>query len=141
MKSRIFKPLFLIIIFGIGLCFWSTASLAQRLSMIRDVEIENIIQEYATPVFEAAGLNPKSIKTYLVNDHRLNAFVAGGQNMFLNTGLLLQADTPGQVIGVIAHETGHIAGGHLARTHEALSRTAAAQILSMILGGAAVIAG
>ena len=109
--------------------------------MIRDVEIENIIQEYATPVFEAAGLNPKSIKTYLVNDHRLNAFVAGGQNMFINTGLLLQADTPGQVIGVIAHETGHIAGGHLARTHEALSRTAAAQILSMILGSAAVIAG
>tara|TARA_R110000772_G_scaffold49123_1_gene112335 strand:+ start:40148 stop:41509 length:1362 start_codon:yes stop_codon:yes gene_type:complete len=141
LKSRIFKPLFLIVVFGIGLCFWSTASLAQRLSMIRDVEIENIIQEYATPVFEAAGLNPKSIKTYLVNDHRLNAFVAGGQNMFINTGLLLQADTPGQVIGVIAHETGHIAGGHLARTHEALSRTAAAQILSMILGSAAVIAG
>ena len=109
--------------------------------MIRDVEIENIIREYATPVFEAAGLNPKSIKTYLVNDHRLNAFVAGGQNMFINTGLLIQADTPGQVIGVIAHETGHIAGGHLASTHEALSRTAAAQILSMILGSAAVIAG
>ncbi len=109
--------------------------------MIRDVEIENIIREYATPVFEAAGLNPKSIKTYLVNDHRLNAFVAGGQNMFINTGLLIQADTPGQVIGVIAHETGHIAGGHLARTHEALSRTAAATILSMILGGAAVLAG
>jgi predicted Zn-dependent protease len=131
----------LIVIFGIGLCWWSTAPLARPLSMIRDVEIENIIQEYATPVFEAAGLNPKSIKTYLVNDHRLNAFVAGGQNMFINTGLLMQADTPGQVIGVIAHETGHIAGGHLARTHEALSRTAAAQILSMILGGAAVLAG
>lgn len=109
--------------------------------MIRDVEIENIIREYATPVFEAAGLNPKSIKTYLVNDHRLNAFVAGGQNMFINTGLLLKADTPGQVIGVIAHETGHIAGGHLARTHDALSKTAAAQIVSMILGGAAVLAG
>jgi predicted Zn-dependent protease len=109
--------------------------------MIRDVEIENIIRTYATPVFEAAGLNPKSIKTYLVNDHRLNAFVAGGQNMFINTGLLMRADTPGQVIGVIAHETGHIAGGHLARTHEALSRTAAATILSMILGGAAVLAG
>ena len=109
--------------------------------MIRDVEIENIIREYATPVFEAAGLNPKSIKTYLVNDHRLNAFVAGGQNMFINTGLLIQADTPGQVIGVIAHETGHIAGGHLARQHEALAQTAAASILSMILGGAAVLAG
>jgi len=109
--------------------------------MIRDVEIENIIREYATPVFEAAGLNPKSIKTYLVNDHRLNAFVAGGQNLFINTGLLMQAEAPGQVIGVIAHETGHIAGGHLARTHDALSRTAAATIASMILGGAAVLAG
>ncbi|MEQ8229653.1 MAG: M48 family metalloprotease [Rhodospirillales bacterium] len=109
--------------------------------MIRDVEIENIIREYATPVFEAAGLNPKSIKTYLVNDHRLNAFVAGGQNMFINTGLLIQSDTPGQVIGVIAHETGHIAGNHLARTHDALSKTTAAQIVSMILGGVAVLAG
>lgn len=109
--------------------------------MIRDVEIENIIREYATPVFEAAGLNPKSIKTYLVNDHRLNAFVAGGQNMFINTGLLIQSDTPSQVIGVIAHETGHIAGNHLARTHDALSKTAAAQIVSMILGGVAVLAG
>ena len=86
--------------------------------MIRDVEIENIIRTYATPVFEAAGLNAQSIKTYLVNDDQLNAFVAGGQNLFINTGLLIRAETPGQVIGVIAHETGHIAGGHLARRHE-----------------------
>ena len=109
--------------------------------MIRDAEIENIIRLYSTPVFEAAGLNPKAIKLYLVNDPSLNAFVAGGQNMFINTGLLLQSSDPGEVIGVIAHETGHIAGGHLARQHEALAQTAAASILSMILGGAAVLAG
>ncbi len=109
--------------------------------MIRDVEIENIIRTYATPVFEAAGLNAQSIKTYLVNDDQLNAFVAGGQNLFINTGLLIRAETPGQVIGVIAHETGHIAGGHLARRHEELANATAASILSMILGGAAVLAG
>ena len=109
--------------------------------MIRDAEIENIIRRYATPVFRAAKLDPALIKTYLVKDHRLNAFVAGGQNMFIFTGMLIAADSPGEIIGVIAHETGHIAGRHLARQHEALSRTTAASILGVILGGAAILAG
>jgi len=125
----------------VSFCWAPVASHARPLSMIRDAEIENIIRIYSTPVFEAAGLNAKAIKLYLVNDPSLNAFVAGGQNLFLNTGLLLQSGDPGEVIGVIAHETGHIAGGHLARQHEALAQTAAASILSLILGGAAVIAG
>lgn len=110
------------------------------MSLIRDAEIENIIREYATPVFEAAGLHAKDIKLYLVNDDSINAFVAGGQKLFINTGLLLKSDHPGQVIGVIAHETGHIAGGHLARQQEELSNASAASILATILGGAAILA-
>ena len=86
---------------------WTPESHAQKLSFIRDAEIENTIRSYSTPLFEAAGLDPSSIDIYLVNDKSLNAFVAGGQNMFLNTGLLLRAGNVGQAIGVIAHETAH----------------------------------
>src|SRR3546814_16217511 len=88
---------------------------AQQLQLIRDAEIESTIRTYATPLFQAAGLSPQGISLYLVNDRALNAFVAGGLNMFINTGLLIETKDHGEVIGVIAHETGHIAGGHLAR--------------------------
>ncbi len=84
---------------------------AQGLSLIRDSEIENTIRALAEPVFAAAGLNTDSVEVHLVNDPSLNAFVAGGQNIFINTGMILKADHPGQVRGVIAHEAGHIAGG------------------------------
>lgn len=75
----------------------------------------------ATPLFQAAGLSPEGVSIYLINDDRLNAFVAGGQNLFLNTGLIMAMRSPLELIGVIAHETGHIAGGHLARTSDAIA--------------------
>ena len=79
---------------------------AQSLPLIRDAEIEGLLRLYTRPIFKAAGINPKSVKVYIINDPRINAFVAGGQRIFVNTGLLLQADTPNEVIGVLAHETG-----------------------------------
>ena len=88
---------------------------ARNLPLIRDAEIEGLLRLYTRPIFKAAGINPKSVRVYIINDQRINAFVAGGQRIFINTGLLSQADTPNEVIGVLAHETGHIAGGHLAR--------------------------
>ncbi|NQU58914.1 MAG: M48 family metallopeptidase, partial [Rhodospirillales bacterium] len=91
--------------------------------------------------FQAAGLEPSAINIYLVNDKTLNAFVAGGQKLFLNTGLLIRSQNAGQVIGVIAHETGHIAGGHLSRTGDAMKKSSAASILAMVLGGAVAIGG
>ena len=114
---------------------------AGQVSLIRDAEIESTIRAYATPLFAAAGLEPSSVKIHLVNDKRLNAFVAGGLRLFINTGLLLASETPNQVIGVIAHETGHIAGGHLARTDEALRGANVATILAAVVGAAAVVAG
>jgi predicted Zn-dependent protease len=113
----------------------------QSVSFIRDAEIEALIRRYATPVFNAAGLDAEAVRIYLVNDARLNAFVAGGQNLFLNTGLLARAESPNQVIGVIAHESGHIAGGHLARTQEAMRNATAQMIIAMVLGAAAAVAG
>ncbi len=113
---------------------------AQRLSFIRDTESENTIRAYATPIFTAAGLNANDVRIFLVNDNQLNAFVAGGQNLFLNTGLIMTAASANQVIGVIAHEAGHIAGGHLARVHDELRKATAEQIVAMVLGAAAAVA-
>ena len=109
-------------------------------TLIRDAEVETTIRSYATPLFRAAGLNAQDVEIYIVNDKALNAFVAGGQKLFINSGLILNADSVNQIIGVIAHETGHIAGGHLSRLEGALSRVSATSILSLILGGAATIA-
>ena len=114
---------------------------AQKASLIRDAEIENTILQFSAPVFRAAKLNVSAVKIHLVKDNSLNAFVAGGQRLFINTGLITQATSAGQIIGVIAHETGHISGGHLARLHDILQKSTATTILSMILGGAAIIGG
>lgn len=113
---------------------------ASALSLIRDAETEELLRSYSTAIFGAAGLNPGSVNIYLVNDNQINAFVAGGQNVFFTTELLLEFDTPGEIKGVIAHEVGHIAGGHLARAQDALKGTAAIAIASLMLGvGAAVM--
>jgi len=113
---------------------------AQRLSFIRDTETENTIRGYATPIFAAAGLNPSDVRIFIINDKQLNAFVAGGQNLFINSGLIMTAKSANQVIGVIAHEAGHIAGGHLARVQDELRKATAEQIVAMVLGAAAAMA-
>src|SRR5271156_101175 len=86
------------------------------ISIIRDTEIEAILHEEADPIFVAAGLDPKAVQIHLVESNEINAFSAGGEQIFLFTGLILQTKNPNQLIGVIAHETGHIAGGHIARS-------------------------
>lgn len=116
------------------------AAPAAGISLIRDAEIEHSIRTWATPVFDAAGLVAEDVRIYLVNDRRINAFVAGGQQLFLNTGLLARSEHPGQVIGVIAHEAGHIAGGHLVRRQEAQRNAMAEAIIGTLLGAAVGIA-
>lgn len=116
-------------------------ALSQSLSLIRDAETEHIIRQLAEPVFAAAGLDASAVKVRLVQDSALNAFVGGGQRIFIYTGLILATEHPGQMIGVIAHETGHIAGGHLARTQEALRNATAQGIIAMIIGAAGIAAG
>jgi predicted Zn-dependent protease len=112
-----------------------------QISLIRDAEIETTLRRMMAPIFQAAGLGGDSINIYIVRDDRLNAFVAGGQNLFLNTGLLMRASDPSQLLGVIAHETGHISGGHLSRIPTAQSRAAAEMVLAAVLGAAAAVAG
>ena len=114
---------------------------AKKISFIRDAEIEHILRTYATPIFHVAGLEPSAINIYLVKDKSLNAFVAGGQKLFLNTGLLIRSETPGQIIAVVAHETGHISGGHLSGIRDAMKNSSATSILASILGGLASMGG
>ena len=108
---------------------------------LRDSEIEALVRDYTIPILEAARVNSRSVEIYLVNDTSFNAFVANGQRIFINAGALMQAETPNEIIGVIAHEIGHIAGGHLARGREAMSRARAANIIAMLLGAGAIAAG
>ena len=108
---------------------------------LRDTEIENDIRTLASPVWRAAGLEPRDVGVYMIDDNQLNSFVAGGQAIFINTGLILRAETPNQLIGVIAHETGHIVGGHVLRAKEEMHNASIESIIAMVLGAAASVAG
>jgi predicted Zn-dependent protease len=113
-----------------------------RPGYIRDAETERIIRGFAAPLFEAAGLDAEGVRIYIVKDDRFNAFVAGGMNLFLHTGLIMGTESPGELIAVIAHETGHIAGGHLARGQAAMETASIESIIGFVLGvGAAMVGG
>ena len=118
-----------------------TSAPAAAQGLIRDAEIEDTLRVYTTPLLEAAGLNPDDVSLYIVGDNSLNAFVAGGQNIFVHTGLILAADNPNELIGVLAHETGHIAGGHLARQREAVNKSMRTALISIGLGLLAIASG
>ncbi len=126
-------PLITALLLSLGLCF-SSQALAQGGGFIRDAETEDLMRDYARPIFRVAGLARQNIRIHLINNMSFNAFVVDGQNMFFNVGALTRSKTPNQLIGVIAHETGHIAGGHLARMRERLKRP---QNIALILLGQA----
>ncbi|MCB1590975.1 MAG: M48 family metalloprotease [Alphaproteobacteria bacterium] len=112
------------------------------MQIIRDAEIEKILKLWSEPVIRAAGLNPAGVKIILVQSTDVNAFVAGGSNIFVYTGLIELTENPGELIGVLAHEMGHISGGHLIRTRDALERASYESIAGAILGiGAAIATG
>lgn len=106
-------------------------------ALIRDAEIEGLLRQYTKPLFKAANINPASVKVYVIADDGINAFVAGGQRIFINTGLFTKSKTPSEVIGVLAHETGHIEGGHLSRLNSELGRASTERIIGMLVGVAA----
>jgi predicted Zn-dependent protease len=112
-----------------------------NLPLIRDAEIESLMRIYTKPIFRVAGITEGAAKVYLVRQPSINAFVAGGQRIFINTGLLSQAKTPNEVIGVLAHETGHIAGGHLARMGAQMDKASTQAIIGMLIGAAAIAGG
>ena len=133
-KKNKFYKIFLVLIF-----IFSNSNI--RASIIRDAEIENFLTEMANPIFEAANLNLNSVDIYIFNDKAVNAFVACGQKVFINTGLIQSFDDPSMLRGVLAHETGHIAGGHLARSDKAMKKAQTPMIVGLLLGIGAAIAG
>ena len=112
------------------------------LPLIRDAEIEQLLRDYTQPILRAAGLAQQNIRVVIINERSFNAFVADGRRIFVNAGALIDATTPNQIIGVLAHETGHIAGGHLSRLREEIARAQTQSVIAMLLGmGAMVMAG
>jgi predicted Zn-dependent protease len=121
--------------------FAAAPAVAQEFPKIfADTEVEQDIRTFCTPVWVAAGLKPDDIHIILVQDEDLNAFVAGGQNIFIFTGTLDKSDDPSQIAGVVAHETGHIAGGHLLRSDEGMEDASYTMLLATVLGAAAAVA-
>jgi predicted Zn-dependent protease len=110
-------------------------------ALLRDTEIEQLLREYTRPILRAAGLEKQNIQVVIINDAGFNAFVADGRRIFVNYGALMKSETPNQIIGVLAHETGHLAGGHLSKMREQLAQAQTQMIIAMLLGAGAMVAG
>lgn len=129
-------------LFMLGLAlFFASARPALAQSVLRDSETELLFHDISTPLIQAAGLDPKSVKVVLLNEPEINAFVAQGQVVYIHSGLLTAADNVNELQGVIAHELGHVAGGHAIRIYEGASQATAISILSLVLGAAAMAVG
>ena len=115
---------------------------AQRgLPLIRDAEIESLLRDYSKPIFKAAGISKSEPQIILVNQKSFNAFVPDSRRMFINIGVIMEAETPNEVIGVIAHESGHIAGRHLVRLRAAMANAQIMSVIGVLLGAGAAAAG
>jgi predicted Zn-dependent protease len=109
--------------------------------VIRDAEIEQLLRDYAQPILHAAGLAKQNVRVVVLGERSFNAFVMDGRHIFVNAGTLFDAKTPNEVIGVFAHETGHLAGGHLQRLREQLASAQTASIIALLAGIGAAVAG
>ncbi|MGD9912808.1 MAG: M48 family metalloprotease [Rhizobiaceae bacterium] len=125
---------------AVGLAAVGQAQAQTNIPIVRDAEIEALVRDYARPILKAAGLSKSGIDIVLVNDDRFNAFVAG-RRMFINTGALLMSETPNEIIGVLAHEAGHLAGRHQERLREQIARAQTMAVVAGLLGVGATIAG
>lgn len=130
-----------VLIIGLLFCLCAGAARAQSLSLVRDEEVERAVSFFLTPLFEKAGLDVRNMSIHLVKDDSINAFAAKGLHVFIHTGLLLKADNAQEVIAVLAHETGHIAGGHVVRLYENMRVAQRGMLVSMVLGAVAAAAG
>ncbi|MES2198493.1 MAG: M48 family metalloprotease [Pseudomonadota bacterium] len=111
------------------------------LRVLRDTESEQLLRDYTRPILRAAGLEKQNIQMVIINESAFNAFVADGRRIFVNYGAMMQSETPNQIIGVMAHETGHLAGGHLSKLRDQLATAQTQMIIAMLLGAGALVAG
>lgn len=113
----------------------------QSIEIVRDAETETLLRNFANPLFRAAGVDPNMVRIILVRDDAINSFVSTGNRMFINTGLITKAESADELVGVIAHETGHIRGGHLAKLPEAMQAAMLEGLAATLMGAAVAIGG
>ncbi|WP_164156635.1 M48 family metalloprotease [Sandarakinorhabdus rubra] len=123
------------------LLLFGLAGPATAQSILRDAETEAFFRDISRDLVLAAGLEPKNVQFVLVGDNSINAFVTGGQNVFIHSGLIITADNVNELQGVIAHELGHIAAGHNVRFGEGAAPASKISLLSLIGAAAAVAMG
>jgi predicted Zn-dependent protease len=145
-QPKLFRRLgafFMALVFGLSPLGHAPPAAAQSTSasIIRDTEIEETLRLYSDPLLRAAGLRPEDVQITVIGDPSINAFVANGQNMFFHTGLILAADNPNQLKGVIAHEIGHIYGGDIVQNRQAMERAMRPALIAIGLGILAIAAG
>jgi len=140
--SRFMRMLMLALTLTLGLATARPAAAQEQgPSILRDTETEALFDEVAKPLVQAAKLDPKSVKVVLLNDQEINAFVAGSQNVYVNSGLITSADNVNQLQAVVAHELGHVAGGHAIRMGEGAKEATGITLATMVLGAIAIAAG
>ncbi len=122
------------------LAFALSATPVHAQSILRDAETEALLADMSAPLIRAAGLRPADVRIVLIGDPSINAFVAGGQIVYIHSGLIEASDNANQVQGVIAHELGHVAGGHVINT-SGQERATTIALLSLLLGAVAMAAG
>jgi predicted Zn-dependent protease len=122
-------------------CGAVTAQPVAAQAVLRDAETEALLNEMTAPLIEASELEPGNVEMVLINDGSINAFVAGGQAIYVHAGLINAADTANEVQGVLAHELGHITAGHVIRFNERTKAANGISILSLLVGVAAALAG
>jgi predicted Zn-dependent protease len=152
MLARIFRPLSarraaFFVPMMLALTAAAHSAFGQSIDVVRDAEIERVMRGYEDPILKAASIDPHTVRLYLVNDPSINAFATQSpvpgeaESIFVNTGSFLELQTPNQLIGILAHETGHIAGGHIIRDASAMRKASIPMLLGIALGAAAIALG
>ena len=139
--SRFMRMLMLALVLALAVPRAAAAADDQGPTVLRDTETEQLFADLARPLIEAANLDDKSVEVVLLNDDEINAFVAGSQNVYVNSGLIIAADNVNEVQAVVAHELGHVAGGHSIRMGEGAKQATGIQLATMVLGAIALAAG
>jgi predicted Zn-dependent protease len=139
--SRFMRMLMLALVLALAVPRAAAAADDQGPTVLRDTETEQLFADLARPLIEAANLDDKSVEVVLLNDDEINAFVAGSQIVYVNSGLIIAADNVNEVQAVVAHELGHVAGGHSIRMGEGAKQATGIQLATMVLGAIALAAG
>ena len=136
---RLIRKIYFLCLLSLCAAYPFKTALSQGLTLISDTETENYLAKVVQPLFKAAGVSFNANNIFIVSDNSLNAFVSDGNYLFVNTGTLLNIDDTNELAGILAHETGHILGGHIVRQKLKLEKMQYVMLGSMLAAGAAAV--